>query len=349
MHENSRRRCSPHGNTKVTTLKNTAAKPLGFWCKFFILLLASILGAITMLVYEGAKLPDSSDAWAIVAGRITGASLVYFLIAIFFAGWVKGIPGIILGTAIVALQCYWGSADANRRHKGAGELIASMETHLQAMNDSARSQLKSSGHMDIDPAKIQSVLDDMSEKSKDLDPETKSAVEAMAAVMSALMVPLKEAHPIGEEILTAAFQDPSGLKTGVDIDSRLVRVRAFRALAQQLLSMYPDLDVMLKTELARRNVPPLRIKECTDSFIKAAHLEIAIPMAQSNVDYADLLIGQFTLLKGQIGEWYTKGHVVYFEDPRALRQWNDGIRQLFKVAEDRETLERRFVAAQQPN
>jgi hypothetical protein len=113
--------------------------------------------------------------------------------------------------------------------------------------------------------------------------------------------------------------------------------------------MYPNLDLTLKTELAQRNVPPLMIKDCADNFIRSAHLEIATPLAQSNVDYADLFIDKLTLLKSQFGHWFVKNSVIYFADADALRRWNDNLRQIFKVAEDRETLERRLADVNQSN
>lgn len=82
------------------------------------------------------------------------------------------------------------------------------------------------------------------------------------------------------------------------------------------------------------------IKDCADNFIRSAHLEIATPLAQSNVDYADLLIEKFTLLKSEFGHWFVKDNVICFADTNALQRWDDNLRQLFKVAEDREQLER---------
>lgn len=217
------------------------------------------------------------------------------------------------------------------------------------MKESAREQLEQSGHMNTDPAKIQGMLDDMQQKSKALDPQTKAAVEGMAAVMDQLMVPVKEARPIGVEILTNEFQDASSIRAVSEINGRLEKLQTFRTASQKLLSMYPNLDLMLKTELTRRNLPALQVKECTDNFIKSAHLEIAVPLAQSNVDFGDLMIRKFALLKQQFGHWYVKSNVIYFEDTRALQQWNGDLRQLFKVSEERERLERSLVEANKAN
>jgi hypothetical protein len=309
----------------------------------------SITASATIyFLYEHPGLPDSPRAWADASAYIGGSAFAYFLLA-FIAAWIPGLAGAIVGTIIVAVLSYWGGVGAYQRHRAERELLSSLEKHSQEMNDSARKQLEQMGRVDTDPSKFRSMIDDMIEKSRDLDPQTKSAVEGMAVVMQRLLKPAEDARPLGLEIATVQFQDPSSIEAVTEIDERLTKLQKFRASAQKLLSMYPNFDLMLKTELAQRNLPPLVIKDCAENAIKAAHLEIATPLAQSNVDYADLLIERFWLLKSQFGHWFVENNVVYFVDNQALQQWNDSSRQLFKIAEERETLELRLAAAQRSN
>jgi hypothetical protein len=163
------------------------------------------------------------------------------------------------------------------------------------------------------------------------------------------MGPLREARPLSMEIFSEGFQSVSSIQTVKEIDDRLDKLKAFRNASSELLSMYPDLDLMLKTELAHRNLAALQIKDYADNFIKSAHLEIAIPLAECNVDLGDLMVREFTLLKRQFRHWYSKNKIVYFEDTDALEEWNNDVRELFKIAERRETLVRKLAEANESN
>jgi hypothetical protein len=335
-------------NTPIdqTKSKETQPKRLGIGWKLLIVFLAAIIGQISLVLCEGLSYPDSGAAWGSVCGRILGGALVFFLIGAVFA-FIRGALGAVVGALVIAILSSWSSFDVYIRHKPERELVENLQKRRQEMNDLVRSQLERSGYTDVPPTMIQNMVEELSTKSKELDPQTKATCEALVVVVSELMKPVQAGRTIWTEIGTEQFQDPRNIQKMADIDARLDRLQAFRDAAQQLLIMYPDLDVRLKAELVRRNLTPLQIKDVTDNSLQGAHLDVAIPLARSNVDYADLLIRKFTLLRREFGHWYAKDTVIYFAHAAALSGWNDSLRQLFKVGEQRESLERKLASLQQ--
>ena len=263
-----------------------------------------------------------------------------------FGAGIKGTAGTVVGTLVVAGASFLAGVGEYKEHEPEREFLGTVQKHVDDMRGSLKGQLNQFGGGRLDPSIMESMLQDMKDKSKELDPQERAAVEGLSAVMNRLMVPVREARPIGEEIFSKSFEDPGSIQSVEEIDYRLGKVETFKTYCLQLLGMYPDLDLMLKTELAQRGLSATQIREYADPFIKAAHLEIAVPLAESNVEIANLMIQRLNLLKSEFGHWSTQNNVVYFEDHAALEQWNNDLRRIFEVAERREALTRQMAANQ---
>lgn len=307
--------------------------------KCLIVFIAAVIGAIIVHHLEGRAAPDASTYVA----RILGGAFGYFAIAMLVAAFIRGSSGAITGVVIVGVWAYMAYLGG----KPERDALKAIDKHQKAINEAARSSLERSGAMNVDPSLIRNALNDVSAKAKAVDPQTGSAMEVLVSVTSEMIKLAEEGRKIWSEIATAEFQNPTSLRTAANIDGRLQRLFAFREVAERLLAIYPDLDVRLKTELSRRNLPPLKIKALTGSYIQGAHLDIAIPLSRSNVEFADVLIHKFQLLKTQLGAWNVRDNNIYFNDDSALRDWNDSSRRLFQIAEQRESLERKLLAARE--
>jgi hypothetical protein len=72
----------------------------------------------------------------------------------------------------------------------------------------------------------------------------------------------------------------------------------------------------------------------------------SIPMAEANIELADIMSRRFTLLKQEFGHRQVRNQVVYFAHSKAIGQWNNDLREYFQVAEKREKLTRQLAATQ---
>ena len=303
-----------------------------------------ISAVVASTIVHSLKGQSNTDL-AIHSAEILGGAIAYFGIAMIFALFIRGPSGAAIGVIIVCVAASLGGYETYRQHKPEREALSALNQHQKTITQAAHATLDRSGHMDVDPSLIRDALDDLSVKSKALDPQTAAATDAIVAVTSEMVKPAAEGRKLWSEIATDAFQNPNSIKTRQEIDSRITRLNAFRDAARRLQAVYPDLDIRLKTELARRNIPPIQAKNVANSYIQSARMDIAIPLARSNVDYADVLIRKFELLKSHFGAWRVKNNTIYFDDSIALRDWNDTSRRLFQIAEQREALERELLAA----
>lgn len=319
--------------------KKTSRSSQNGWKCFFVFI-SAVVASIIVHSFKSKSTP----AISIYLAEILGGATAYFAIAMIFASFVRGPSGTTIGVIIVCLAASFSGYETYLENKPEQDLLNALDQHQQTIAQAARTTIDRSGRMDINPSLIRDTLDDLSAKSKNLDPQTAAMTAAIVAVTSEMLKPAEEGRKIGIEIANETFLDPSSIKTRQDIDSRLNRLNAFRDAAKQLSATYPVLDIRLKAELTRRNIPPLLSKECTATFIRSAHLDIAIPLAASNIAYADILIRKFELLRDQFGAWRVKSGKIHFEDSSALRTWNATSRLLFENAEQRETLERKYLA-----
>ena len=318
--------------------------------KSIIIFIVSIVGALVSISID----EQWSASWPVLFGMLLGGTLFPFAIAMLVAVFVRGLAGVITGVAIVvavvglaASSQLRSRVDRDRRERPKREFLNTVNQNERAANAAARTQLDQRGHIDVDPSTLHKTLGDISSQAKNLDPQTAAGTDALVAFTKWMMKPAEEGRASFTEIASKDFQDPLQLRSTGDIDLRLARIRAFRAAAQQLVDMYIDIDVKLKSELATKGLPPLKIKDFTDGYIRAAHLELSVPLARSNVEYADLLLREFELLKSRFGAWRVKNATIYFDDPLILQSWNEVARQLFALTERREALERKMLAVRE--
>jgi hypothetical protein len=312
-----------------------------------IIFLASLIASACLyFLYNRPDWSQSAVTWPYVSGCILGGAAVYFLLGMLFGAWFKGTRGAVIGTLVVAGASFLAGFGEYKEHEPDRGFEGAIQKHVDDMRGSLKTQLNQFGGARLDPSIMESMLQEMKDKSKELDPQERAAVEGLSAVMNRLMVPVREARPIGEEIFSKSFEDPASMQSVDEIDYRLGKLESYKTYCLQLLGMYPDLDLMLKTELAQRGLSATQIKDYADPFIKSAHLEIAVPLAESNVEIANLMIQRLNLLKSEFGHWSTQNNVVYFEDHAALEQWNNDLRRIFGVAERREALTRQMAANQ---
>jgi hypothetical protein len=324
-----------------------AKRFVGFWRKTGIVFLMALVAAgCYYFLFENPGWPQDSSGWSVASARILGAAFVYFLVAMIFAAWIKGVAGVVVGGLIVALECYFACVGADHHRRPERELISSLQKDQQAIKDSFKEHINDFGGGTVDPKKFDSLLADLNDKSKDLDPQDKAATEALAAVMDPLIEVVRKARPLSDEMFSQQFQDIGSIRTVVEIDARLGKIEAFRKLSGELLSMYQNVDVTLKMELARRNLSATYINGVTNSFVKSSHMEISLPMAEANIELADIMSRRFTLLKKELGHWQVRNQVVYFAHSKAIEQWNNDVREYFQVAEKREKLTRQLAAIQ---
>jgi hypothetical protein len=187
-----------------------------------------------------------------------------------FATWIKGINGAVVGSLIVAGMSFLILQGEYHRHASQQKLIGALQKDQQQIQDSFKEHKDQFGGGTIDLKKMDSLLADLKDKdkTKDLDPQDKATVEAIAAVMDPLIKLSNEARPLSDEMYSQQFQDVSSIRTIADIDERLGKIEALRGTSQQMLSMCQNMDVTLKTELARRKLSATYINGVTASLIK---------------------------------------------------------------------------------
>jgi hypothetical protein len=76
---------------------------------------------------------------------------------------------------------------------------------------------------------------------------------------------MSESRPLSDEMFSQQFRDIGSIRTVEEIDERLGKIEAFKSLSGKLLSMYQNMDVTLRMELARRNLSATYIKALTAS------------------------------------------------------------------------------------
>ena len=266
--------------------------------------------------------------------------------ATFVGGWVGAVTVVIIVTAGLWLGSGFHlkpGKGSNQRAQPTRDILNTLHQNLRDVAATSRTHINQSGRMDVDPTSIRKILGDLGVQSKKLDVQTASEIDILLSALKPITQIGEELASITYEMRTDEFQNPIYYTTPSDIDARIVRIRAYRETAQRLLAMYPDIDVRLKSEMARKGVPPLKIKEYVDGFMEGASLDLTIAVARANIVYADLLLRKYALLKTQFGAWHVKDNTILFEDPSALHDWNDLTRQLFTLAERREGLERKVL------
>ena len=326
--------------TQDTSANPTSPKPLRAWVKCLIVFIAAIIASMIVYVIEG-KSPSNLARYS---PEILGGAFVYFAIAMILSSFIRGSSGAAIGVTIVSMAAFYDGYQAYHKRKPERDAMNALNQHQQNITEAARSSLDRTGHMDVDPATIRGALDDLSTRSSSFDPKTASATEAVVAITAEMVKPAEEMRKISTEMASETFQTPSSSWTREDIDYRLA---AFRRSAVEFMDVLPNLDIRLKSELARRNIPPLAAKNVTEKYIRSARMDITIPLAQSNIDWADILIQKFQLLRAQHGRWRVRDSTLYFDDSAALSEWNDTCRRLFTIAERRESLERSLLVSRQ--
>jgi hypothetical protein len=329
------------------SVADPAKRFVGFWRKTGIVFLMALVAAgCYYFLFESLGWPQDSSGWSVASARILGAAFFYFLVAMIFGAWIKGVAGVVVGGLIVAVECYLACVGADHHRRPEREFIGSLQKDQQAIKDSFKEHINDFGGGTVDPKKVDSLLADLKDKSKDLDPQDKAEAEAMAAVMDPLLEVVTEARPLSNEMFSQQFQDIGSIRTVEEIDKRLGKIEAFKSLSAKLLSIYQNMDVTLRMELARRNLSATYINGVTNAFVKSSHMEISLPMAEANIALSDIMSRRFTLLKQEFGHWQVKNQVVYFAHSKAIEQWNNDVREYFQVAEKREKLTRQLAATQ---
>jgi hypothetical protein len=322
------------------------AKPfVSFWRKTGIIFLLALVAGGCFYFLENSGWPQDSSGWSRACASILGAALFYFVVAMVFAAWIKGIPGVVVGSLIIAGLSFLVFQGEYPRHESQQKFIGTLQKDQQQIQDSFKEHNDQFGGGTTDLKKMDSLLADLKDKdkTKDLDPQDKAAVEGMTAVMDRLMKLANEARPLSDEIFSQKFQDVSSIRTIADIDERLGKIEALRSTSRQMLSMCQNMDVTLKTELARRKLPATYINGATASFMKAAHMEITLSLGEINVELAELMSRRFSLLKQEFGHWYVKNQLVCFAHSKPIEQWNNDLREYFQLAEKRESLTRQLA------
>jgi hypothetical protein len=315
-------------------------KPLHRGWSCLIVFIASVVAAIIIKTIGGVTFEVSLPYFA----EILGGALVYFVLGAILAVSIRGGAGVVAGVAVIALFGYFAGSEVYREQKPQREALNSALNLSGKINSVARTSFENTGHMNVDPALIRALLSDLASNSKNLDTNTPGAVEAIVEVMTLMLERAEASQNLMHEIATVEFLNARNDYTIADIDNRLTRLGEFRNAANNLVLFLPDLDLRLKTALARRNLTPLAIKTITDTFMRAAQIENTTQLARSNVDFADAHLRRFEILKEQWGHWRVQNSTVYFEDSNALGEWNILVRRLFEISEQRAQLEKQVVA-----
>jgi hypothetical protein len=326
--------------TEQKAMGQPPPKHLSARWKFLIIFVAAVIAAVVLDELHGhtGRAPD------IYIAEILGTAVGAFAIGSIVAVFIKGTPGAVTGVAIIIWFSYYVNLGYYSNHKAERDVINSINKIVKSLSDITRAQLDQHGFTNIDPATVDAMMNELESKSKGLDPQSASAVEALVAVTKGMVAETEELRTITTEVFAEQFQNPANIKTIQDIDARLQRVRDLRRAWERLIDVYQQLDVRVKAELASKGLPPLKIKEWANNYIYGAHLEISISLVQLRMQNADVMTLQYNLLRSQFGRWRADNKTVYFDDDQAANEWIANSREFFEIAEQSEALQRKRLA-----
>lgn len=286
---------------------------------------------------------------------LIGGALIPLVPALVVAAFMRGLSGAIMGVLVVAAVTGAASsmkirashaAEARRAEAQAQrEAIESMNERNRTLQASTRANLKQpDGGLDA----MAEANDGMAADAKKLPPHDAHAVEILTAFNQKMLTIARETRAVSAEMETEAFNNPYHYRTEADVDARIAQAEAFRAGCQRMLALFPGLQVRLKGEMTRADIPVQRAEEYSLGYIEGLHIELAQPMAQANADYADLLKRQFSYLKAKFGTWQAaEDGTVSFRDPADTEEWNKHFDRLEQKIEECQTLQRKLLDAQQ--
>ncbi len=298
----------------------------------------SVLAAFTVSIAN----QESAKPITEYIARNLGGAIACFLFAMIFASFIKGMKGAAAGSILAigfAFLSWYGNYENTEIER---TTLNNLNNSLTEINQSAKRNIEERGNANLDLSATRGMLDQLEQDSRKLSKKDQDKVDALQIVSRELLSTGELTRSLSEEIESTEFQDLSKLESKESIDRRIKKIEELESTIRKSISQFENLDIRLKSELAKKGFPPLEAQKITESFLNSAKLELTIPLAEVNLRYSQILSEKFSLLYTEFDHWNFSNGKLSFESTPVLETWNKLSREYFSTLEQRESLQRKI-------
>ena len=306
--------------------------------KYACIFVSSLLASQCLIIAYGETFADPFYFF----GNLLGLVLGIFALSSLFSFFVKGKRGALIGSFLSFFFAFlsWYGSQGSSSDNWVG--LENFEEGLSDIRQTANRNLNRSGDAGIDVELVQNVFSQFEEDSEALTGDNRRVAEALFVVSNELLEKMKISNELMGKVLTPEVYAAENIDSIETVINRIKSLNDVKQNQEECYLMYKNVDIQLKLSLRERGVIPSVAGKVTDAYMGSANVDLCLIIIQTNIDFAESLLNQYTLLKDEYGRWQVADGAVEFLSDEAANKWNACIRNQLTIEENREDLQRKL-------